>query len=141
MKIRAAVSILCLGALTSAALAETIVVDDKVVVRESTVPHPSGGMRMAQVEQKFGQPVNRHPTVGEPPITRWDYPGFAVFFEHDRVIHAVVTPAETPQSKSSETPEGKSQAPEGKPDAPAPQSPPAQAPAPDSAAAPTPPAA
>ena len=34
---------------------------------------------------------NRHPTVGQPPITRWDYNGFAVFFEHDRVIDAVVT--------------------------------------------------
>jgi hypothetical protein len=29
--------------------------------------------------------------VGAPPITRWDYAGFSVFFEHDRVIDAVVT--------------------------------------------------
>ena len=28
-------------------------------------------------------------TVGQPPITRWDYPHFSVFFEKDRVIHAV----------------------------------------------------
>jgi hypothetical protein len=28
---------------------------------------------------------------GQPPITRWDYAGFAVFFEHDRVIDAVAT--------------------------------------------------
>jgi hypothetical protein len=26
-----------------------------------------------------------------PPITRWDYNNFAVFFEGDRVIDAVVT--------------------------------------------------
>jgi hypothetical protein len=27
--------------------------------------------------------------VEQPPITRWDYPAFSVYFEHDRVIHAV----------------------------------------------------
>jgi hypothetical protein len=48
-------------------------------------------MRMSSVETRFGAPQNRRPAVGEPPITRWDYPGFAVFFEHDRVIHAVAT--------------------------------------------------
>jgi hypothetical protein len=46
---------------------------------------------MSDVEKQFGAPASRHPTVGEPPITRWDYNGFAVFFERDRVIHAVVT--------------------------------------------------
>jgi len=43
------------------------------------------------VEARFGQPANRHSAVGQPPITRWDYPGFAVYFEHQYVIHAVVT--------------------------------------------------
>jgi len=38
-----------------------------------------------------GAPTTRHDTVGQPPITRWDYSGFAVFFERDRVIHAVIT--------------------------------------------------
>jgi hypothetical protein len=42
------------------------------------------------VEKQFGAPVTRHPTVGKPPITRWDYNGFAVVFEHDRVIDSVV---------------------------------------------------
>jgi hypothetical protein len=46
---------------------------------------------MTTVEKKFGAPVTRHPTVGAPPITRWDYAGFSVFFERDRVIDAVVT--------------------------------------------------
>jgi hypothetical protein len=48
-------------------------------------------MRMTTVEARFGAPQNRHAAVGAPPITRWDYPGYAVFFEHDRVIHAVAT--------------------------------------------------
>jgi len=46
---------------------------------------------MSAVEKRFGAPTSRHPAVGQPPITRWDYPGFSVFFEYDRVIHAVVT--------------------------------------------------
>jgi hypothetical protein len=28
--------------------------------------------------------------VGEPPISSWEYPGMVVFFEYDRVIHAVM---------------------------------------------------
>ena len=28
--------------------------------------------------------------VGEPPITRWIYPAFSVYFEHDHVVHAVL---------------------------------------------------
>jgi hypothetical protein len=45
---------------------------------------------MATVQSRFGEPSNRHATVGEPPITRWDYPQFSVYFEHDRVLHTVL---------------------------------------------------
>ena len=51
---------------------------------------PNRGSSMATVQSQFGEPVNRHSAVGEPPITRWDYPHFAVYFEHDRVLHAVL---------------------------------------------------
>jgi hypothetical protein len=74
-----------------AAMAETIVVDDQVQVRESPVEKPKRGSTMADVEAKFGAPVTKHDTVGQPPITRWDYSNFSVFFERDRVIHAVAT--------------------------------------------------
>ncbi|MGH8208205.1 MAG: hypothetical protein ACREU6_01165 [Steroidobacteraceae bacterium] len=80
----------CLGA-ASAAMAETIVVDDQVQVRDTTVVKPKRGITMTQVEAKFGAPVTRHDAVGAPPITRWDYPGFSVFFERDRVIDSVAT--------------------------------------------------
>ena len=76
---------------TSAALAETIVVDDQVQLRDTGVEKPKRGITMTQVESKFGAPVTKHDAVGAPPITRWDYPGFSVFFEHDRVIHSVAT--------------------------------------------------
>lgn len=73
------------------ALAETIVIDDQVQVRDSTVDKPKRGFSMSQVEAKFGAPVTKHDAVGSPPITRWDYAGFSVFFEHDRVIDSVAT--------------------------------------------------
>ena len=50
---------------------------------------PSRGMTQARVESDYGQPVAREDAVGDPPITRWEYPDFVVFFEYDRVIHAV----------------------------------------------------
>jgi hypothetical protein len=80
----------CLGT-ASTALAETLVVDDQVQVRDSGVEKPKRGVTMTDVEAKFGAPVTKHDAVGAPPITRWDYAGFSVFFERDRVIHAVAT--------------------------------------------------
>jgi hypothetical protein len=51
---------------------------------------PDRGSSMATVQSRYGEPTNRHSSVGDPPITRWDYPQFAVYFEHDRVLHAVL---------------------------------------------------
>jgi hypothetical protein len=91
MRIRYFVALACGFAAAGAAYADTVVVDDHVMVRESPVARPARGSTMTAVEAKFGAPATRHPTVGAPPITRWDYAGFSVFFERDRVIHAVVT--------------------------------------------------
>jgi hypothetical protein len=70
--------------------AETIAMDDQVAVRNSDVNCPGRGMTMKTVEAKFGAPQERHEAVGLPPISRWDYPTFSVFFEHEYVIHSVV---------------------------------------------------
>jgi hypothetical protein len=69
--------------------AETIATDGGIAVKESTLPTPTRGMTMNEVTGKFGVPVTKIPAVGKPPITRWEYPGFVVFFEFDHVIHAV----------------------------------------------------
>jgi len=50
---------------------------------------PTRGMTQARVESKYGSPVSVQAAIGEPPITRWVYQDFVVFFEYDRVIHAV----------------------------------------------------
>jgi hypothetical protein len=51
---------------------------------------PLRGTTQAQVEAKYGSPAAKKAAVGDPPISRWDYPDFTVYFEHDRVIHAVL---------------------------------------------------
>jgi hypothetical protein len=91
MKTRILVAMLFGLAAGEPLLAETLVVDDQLSVRESAVERPKRGSTMAEVEKHFGAPVEKHATVGQPPITRWDYSGFSVFFERDRVIHAVAT--------------------------------------------------
>jgi hypothetical protein len=66
-------------------------VGDEVQVAPSNVERPARGQTKAAVEAKFGAPQTRHDAVGTPPITRWDYASFSVYFEKDRVIDAVAT--------------------------------------------------
>jgi hypothetical protein len=70
--------------------AETIAIDNGIAVKESDVATPSRGMTMDQVATKFGAPATKIPAVGKPPISRWEYPGFIVYFEANHVIHSVV---------------------------------------------------
>ena len=86
------IALVCFG-FAAAARADTIVVDDQVQLREAGVETPRRGTSMKAVEARFGAPANRHAAVGKPPITRWDYPGFSVYFEYDHVVHAVASAA------------------------------------------------
>jgi hypothetical protein len=100
MKTFRLVALLCCVAPIGAAVAETLVVDDQVQLRQSSVERPTRGSTMSAVEQKFGAPAQKHSAVGgcsagtspcrTPPITRWDYPGFTVIFENDHVVESVV---------------------------------------------------
>lgn len=53
------------------------------------------GLTMAQIAKRFGQPehkVGPVPKVGtklNPPITRWEYPDFTIYFEHNIALHLV----------------------------------------------------
>jgi len=76
--------------LAEPAKAETISVENGIAVKESDIATPARGMTMDQVSTKFGAPVSKTPPVGNPPISRWEYPGFVVYFEHEHVIHSVV---------------------------------------------------
>ncbi len=51
---------------------------------------PTRGMTRDSVEANYGSPQSTTAAVGDPPISRWEYADFVVFFEYDRVIHAVM---------------------------------------------------
>lgn len=56
----------------------------------SNEARPRSGLSMAQVENQFGAPGEKMAAVGEPPITRWVYDHYTVYFEYDHVIHSVL---------------------------------------------------
>lgn len=62
---------------------------------------PARGMSQTEVTRRFGAPVRRHAPVGggspqQPPITRWDYEGWSVFYENSRVVDVVIKNAPAP---------------------------------------------
>lgn len=69
------------------ATAETLLIDG--VATAASDARPARGMTKARVESRFGTPARRDAPVGEPPITRWEYADFVVYFEYDHVIHTV----------------------------------------------------
>jgi len=77
------------------AISDTLLVER--VQAEQGVPMPTRGSSMAQVEARFGAPVNKFAAIAgpndredNPPITRWAYPNFTVYFENSHVIDAVM---------------------------------------------------
>jgi hypothetical protein len=79
-----------IAGIAGSASAETMAVDNGIAVKPSDIATPSRGMTMDEVASKFGAPTAKVPAVGNPPISRWEYPGFVVYFEHSHVIHSVV---------------------------------------------------
>lgn len=90
MRAQVLMAVLLACAVSATAAAEIIVVNGRLEVAPTTVPHPHRSQTMRQVEQRFGAPEKRYPAVGHPPMTRWDYRNFSVYFEYKRVVHAVV---------------------------------------------------
>jgi hypothetical protein len=82
--------VLSLAAASGAIQAETLLIDEVESAAATRMERPERGATKAQVQMRFGQPTRMIAAVGQPPISRWEYPGFTVYFEGDRVIHAVV---------------------------------------------------
>ena len=86
---------LSLFLLTSGPAAADVLLIDSMQSNPA-VQTPRSGVSMDAVRQGYGSPLTEHPAIStaagpqQPPITRWDYSGFSVFFEHDRVVHSVV---------------------------------------------------
>jgi hypothetical protein len=51
---------------------------------------PTNGMSMDEVRTRFGEPSQEEGAVGDPPITRWDYEQWSVYFEHRLVLFTVL---------------------------------------------------
>ena len=66
------------------------------------LPRPTRGMSEAAVLERFGLPESRSDPVGDPPISKWTYPGYTVYFESGTVIHSVLT--HTPSVPAAEIP-------------------------------------
>lgn len=96
-RLRRVVPLLTLLTLAPLASAETLLIER--LQEEARVPLPARGMRMAEVEARYGAPAERlDPRGGQkrqwPTIHRWVYPAFTVYFERDRVIDAVLNKAD-----------------------------------------------
>lgn len=50
---------------------------------------PHTGESRRSVLERFGLADEEHAPVGQPPITRWDYREFSVYFEYDHVVNSV----------------------------------------------------
>jgi hypothetical protein len=87
MGIRHLAGLIVLLAAPTFGLADTLIIEG---IENAASERPARGMTKGTVENRFGAPSVRRAAVGEPPISRWEYPGFVVFFEYDRVIHTVV---------------------------------------------------
>jgi len=89
--------LLAIGLLaTMPCLADTLLIERVQAGTHANLP--KRGSSMAEVESHLGVPARKHAAVGggsasTPPITRWDYPGFSVYFENRHVVNAVVSKA------------------------------------------------
>ncbi|MEJ2213867.1 MAG: hypothetical protein P8Y20_07355 [Gammaproteobacteria bacterium] len=66
------------------------VINEEAPNSPAGIPRPSRGMNMDTVKKRFGEPAQSFAAVGEPPITRWDYDAYSVFFEHELVLSTVI---------------------------------------------------
>lgn len=82
--------------LSSPLLAETVRIPVGAQGADSSLRVPTLGMTMDAVEKEFGEPTTRSPARGTPPITRWEFDQFMVYFEQDMVIHSVIKRTSTP---------------------------------------------
>lgn len=75
---------------------------------QAAVDMPTKGMSKERVKSLFGEALEEVPAKGQPPISRWRYQDFTVYFDSNTVIHCVrnfepkVSPAETGNQSSEQ---------------------------------------
>ena len=84
------VPVLLLLLASAGASADVLILDE---VRQVAKMHlPANGQSKSAVESEFGAPREKRAAVGEPPISRWDYGDYSVYFEYDLVLYSVLHP-------------------------------------------------
>jgi len=84
---------LVLFALT--ALAQPVILSADVLLIEEVrqaerMELPGNGVNKTDVQTNFGEPVKKYAAVGDPPISRWEYDRWSVYFEYDLVLFTVL---------------------------------------------------
>lgn len=85
----AAVAAIATASLPVTASADTLEMEGTRQASFEDAGKPRRGMTQDRVRSAYGEPRSRESAVGDPPISRWHYEGFIVYFEYDKVIHAV----------------------------------------------------
>ncbi len=68
--------------------ADVLLIDE---VRQSgRMQLPVNGQSKADVSAKYGSPAKKSSAVGDPPISRWDFDTYSVYFEYDLVLFTVL---------------------------------------------------
>ncbi len=81
---------LALALVAQIASADVLLIEE---VRQSeSMQLPRNGITKAATETNFGAPNKKLSAVGDPPITRWEYNIFNVYFEYDLVLFSVLNP-------------------------------------------------
>ncbi len=75
---------------TQTVSADVLLIDE---VRQSErMQLPVNGQSKADVTITYGSPSEQQAAVGDPPISRWDYDTYSVYFEYDLVLFSVLHP-------------------------------------------------
>jgi len=72
------------------ATADVLIIDE--VRQAERMELPKNGQSKAEIETKFGTPIEKHSAVGDPPISSWKYDKYSVYFEYDLVLFSVLHP-------------------------------------------------
>jgi hypothetical protein len=83
------IAFVTLAAAPVTVIADSLIVDNLRQATASVDTRPNRGMSMTTVESRWGMALSKRNAIGDPPITRWEYPSFVVYFEYSNVIHAV----------------------------------------------------
>ena len=59
--------------------------------QQQPIKMPDKGMDKDSVRARYGEALEKTAASGEPPISRWIYADFSVYFESETVVHSVIT--------------------------------------------------